>query len=201
VWELVKSGGLLMLPIIVCSIISLAIILEKFLSLNEKKIAPPTLLNDIWQNIRSNQMSMQYIKEVRDSSPLGMVLAAGLTNSRHGREIMKERIEETAGFVIHNLGQYLNTLGTIASIAPLLGLLGTVVGMIEIFSSFTASGNSAQVLAGGIAKALITTAAGLIVGIIALFFYRFLTKKVDNLVVQMEQDAIKLVEITQYEKD
>ena len=134
---------------------------------------------------------------------VGEILAAGLANSKHGREIMKECIEEAAARVIHELERYINALGTIAAMAPLLGLLGTVLGMIDIFSSFMSTGmtTNAAVLAGGISKALITTASGLIVGIPSVFFHRFLQRRIDELVVGMEQEAIKLVEVVQGDRD
>jgi len=140
---------------------------------------------------------------LRADSPLGEILAAGLANSRHGREIMKECIEEAASRVIHELERYISTLGTIAAMAPLLGLLGTVLGMIDIFSAFMGSQMTANasVLAGGISKALVTTAAGLMVGIPAVFFHRFLLRRIDELVVGMEQEAIKLVEVIQGDRE
>ena len=145
---------------------------------------------------------VEKLKELRADSPLGEILAAGLANSKHGREIMKECIEEAAARVVHDLERYLNALGTIAGIAPLLGLLGTVLGMIEIFGAFMGSGMAnAPMLASGISKALITTAAGLMVGIPALFFHRFLLRRVEELVVGMEQEAIKLVEVVQGDRD
>ncbi|MBP8237366.1 MAG: MotA/TolQ/ExbB proton channel family protein, partial [Pseudomonas sp.] len=148
------------------------------------------------------KLNNQKLKELRAGSPLGQILAAGLANSKHGREIMKECIQEAAARVIHDLERYLNALGTIAGIAPLLGLLGTVLGMIEIFSSFMGTGMAnASSLAGGISKALITTAAGLMVAIPALFFHRYLQRRVDELVVGMEQEAIRLVEVVQGDRD
>lgn len=201
-WELVKSGGWMMLPIILCSIAALGIIAERLWTLRAGRIAPNHLLGQVWLWIRDQQLSGDKLKELRNNSPLGQILAAGLANSRHGREIMKECIEEAAARVIHELERYLNALGTIAGIAPLLGLLGTVLGMIDIFSAYIGSNMAnAQVLAGGIAKALITTAAGLFVGIPALFFHRFLQRRVDELVVGMEQEAIKLVEVVQGDRD
>ena len=201
-WELVKAGGWMMLPIILCSIAALGISAERLWSLRPSRIAPPNLLAQVWRWIQERQLDAQKLKELRASSPLGEILAAGLANSRHGREIMKECIEEAASRVIHDLERYLNALGTIAAIAPLLGLLGTVLGMIEIFSGFMGSGMAnAPVLAGGISKALITTAAGLFVGIPALFFHRYLQRRVDELVVGMEQEAIRLVEVVQGDRD
>lgn len=202
VWELVKAGGWIMLPIILCSIAAAGIVAERLWTLRPSRVTPPHLLGQVWKWIKDKKLSNQKLKELRAGSPLGEILAAGLANSKHGREIMKECIEEAAARVIHDLERYLNALGTIAGIAPLLGLLGTVLGMIEIFSAFMGAGMSnAALLASGISKALITTAAGLIVAIPALFFHRFLTRRVEELVVGMEQEAIKLVEVVQGDRD
>jgi len=192
----------MMLPIILCSIAAAGIIAERLWTLRPARITPSHLLGQVWLWIKDKQLNSQKLRELRASSPLGEILAAGLANSKHGREIMKECIEEAAARVIHELERYLNALGTIAGIAPLLGLLGTVLGMIDIFSAFMGSNMAnASVLAGGIAKALITTAAGLFVAIPALFFHRFLQRRVDELVVGMEQEAIKLVEVVQGDRD
>ncbi len=197
-WELIKSGGWIMLPIIVCSIIAAAIVAERLWTLRSAKISPPHLLGQVWRWVQDKQLDNTKLEELRKGSPLGQILAAGLTNSRNGREIMKESIQEVGTKVVNDLERYLTPLGTIAAITPLLGLLGTVLGMIEIFSAFMGSGMAnAPQLAGGIAKALITTAAGLIVAIPALFFHRFLQRRVDDLVVNMEQESIKLVEAMQ----
>ena len=201
-WELVKAGGWMMLPIILCSIAAAGIIAERLWTLRPSRITPPNLLGQVWKWIKDKKLNNQKLKELRANSPLGQILAAGLANSKHGREIMKECIQEAAGRVIHDLESYLNALGTIAGIAPLLGLLGTVLGMIEIFSSFMGSGMAnASLLAGGISKALITTAAGLMVAIPALFFHRYLQRRIDELVVGMEQEAIRLVEVVQGDRD
>lgn len=192
----------MMLPIILCSIAAIGISAERLWTLRPSRITPPNLLGQVWRWIQDKQLDAQKLKELRASSPLGEVLAAGLANSKHGREIMKECIEEAAARVIHDLERYLNALGSIAAIAPLLGLLGTVLGMIEIFSGFMGSGMAnAPVLAGGISTALITTAAGLFVAIPALFFHRYLQRRVDELVVGMEQEAIRLVEVVQGDRD
>ncbi len=202
VWELVKAGGWMMLPIILCSIAAAGIVAERLWTLRPARVTPANLLAQVWRWIKDKKLNNQKLKELREDSPLGQILAAGLANSKHGREIMKECIEEAAARVIHELERYLNALGTIAGIAPLLGLLGTVLGMIEIFSSFMGSGMAnAPMLAGGISKALITTAAGLMVAIPALFFHRYLQRRVDELVVGMEQEAIKLVEMVQGDRD
>ncbi len=201
-WELVKAGGWMMLPIILCSIAAAGIIAERLWTLRPSRITPPNLLGQVWKWIKEKKLTNQKLKELRANSPLGQILAAGLANSKHGREIMKECIQEAAARVIHDLERYLNALGTIAGIAPLLGLLGTVLGMIEIFSSFMGSGMAnASLLAGGISKALITTAAGLMVAIPALFFHRYLQRRIDELVVGMEQEAIRLVEVVQGDRD
>ncbi len=201
-WELVKAGGWIMLPIILCSIVALAIIVERLWTLRPARVAPAHLLGQVWRWIQDKQLNSDKLKELRADSPLGQILAAGLANSKHGREVMKECIEEAAARVIHDLERYLNALGTVAGIAPLLGLLGTVLGMIEIFGSFMGSGmaNASQ-LAGGIATALITTAAGLFVAIPALFFHRYLQRRIDELVIGMEQEAIKLVEVLQGDRE
>jgi len=202
VWELVKAGGWMMLPILLSSVAAMAIIAERLWTLRLSRVAPPQLLGQVWKQIKDKKMNSQALKDLRASSPLGEILAAGLANSKHGREIMKECIEEAASRVIHELERYLNALGTIAAMAPLLGLLGTVFGMIQIFSAFMGDGMAnAPMLAGGISKALITTAAGLIVAIPAVFFHRYLLRRVDELVIAMEQEAIKLVEVTQGDRE
>lgn len=195
-FELVQAGGWLMIPIILCSIIAAAISVERFWTLRTEQIAPRNLLAQAWNQIKSNEMDGKKLRELRAGSPLGEILAAGIANHRRGREQMKEAIEEAASRVVHELERYLNTLGTIAAITPLLGLLGTVIGMIKVFSAIRLEGTgNAQILAGGISEALITTAAGLTVAIPALFLYRFFQRRVDELVVSMEQEAIKLVEV------
>jgi biopolymer transport protein ExbB len=202
VWELIKSGGWIMLPIVVCSIIAVAIVAERLWTLRPSRISPPHLLGQVWRWVKDKQMDQTKFQELRAGSPLGQILAAGLANSRHGRDIMKESIQEAGVKVVSELERYLTPLGTIAAITPLLGLLGTVLGMIEIFSAFMGSGMAnAPQLAGGIAKALVTTAAGLFVAIPTLFFHRFLQRRVDQLVVNMEQEAIKLVEVVQGDRE
>lgn len=201
-WELIKSGGWIMLPIVVCSIIAVAIVAERLWTLRPSRISPPHLLGQVWRWMQDQQMDQARFQELRAGSPLGQILAAGLANSRHGRDIMKESIQEAGVKVVSELERYLTPLGTIAAITPLLGLLGTVLGMIEIFSAFMGSGMAnAPQLAGGIAKALVTTAAGLFVAIPTLFFHRFLQRRVDQLVVNMEQEAIKLVEVVQGDRE
>ena len=194
--ELIKSGGWLMLPIIICSIVAVAIVIERFWTLRPGRIAPKNLLADVWTWIRSNQLTSERMRELRTSTPLGQILAAGLSNSKYGRDIMKESIQEVASHVIHDMERYLSTLGTIAVITPLLGLLGTVIGMIKVFTAIMIQGTgNATVLAGGISEALITTAAGLSVAIPALIFHRLFQRRIDDIVVDMEQEAVKLVDV------
>jgi biopolymer transport protein ExbB len=196
VFELVQAGGWLMIPILLCSVISAAICGERFWTLRSTQIVPKNLLAQVWNWIKSNEMDNKKLRELRAGSPLGQILAAGIANHRRGREQMKEAIEEVASQVVHEMERYLNTLGTVAAITPLLGLLGTVIGMIKVFTAIRLEGTgNAAVLAGGISEALITTAAGLTVAIPSLFFYRFFQRKVDDLVISMEQEALKLVEV------
>jgi biopolymer transport protein ExbB len=185
-----------MLPIILCSIIAAAICIERFWTLRSEQIVPKNLLAQVWSWIRNNELDSRKIKELKANSPLGQILAAGINNHRRGREQMKESIEEVANHVVHEMERYLNALGTVAAITPLLGLLGTVIGMIKVFTAIRLEGTgNAAVLAGGISEALITTAAGLTVAIPSLFFYRFFQRRVDELVITMEQEALKLVEV------
>ena len=185
-----------MVPIIACSIISLAIIGERFWSLNSKRISPEQLVSSVWQLNKDNQLDASRVQSLAVSSPLGRVLAAGIINQSYGREIMKESIEEAGRQVAHELEKYLNTLGTIAAITPLLGLLGTVIGMIKVFAAIMLFGvGDPAVLADGISQALVTTAAGLSVAIPAIMFYRYFRGVADGLVIKMEDESLKLVEM------
>jgi biopolymer transport protein ExbB len=185
-----------MIPILLCSVVAAGISVERLWTLRAEQVAPRDLLAQVWIWIRNNQMDSSRLREVKTSSPLGQILAAGITSHRRGRDVMKESIEEVANQVVHELERYLNTLGTVAAITPLLGLLGTVIGMIKVFTAIQLEGTgNAAVLAGGISEALITTAAGLTVAIPSLFFHRYFQRKVDELVIYMEQEALKLVEV------
>ena len=195
-FEIIKSGGWMMLPIILCSIGAMGIIVERFWSLQKKKILPPELVPQVWKLSHENKLDDASLRRLKNSSPLGCILAAGLANSHLGRAVMKECIEETGRKVVHDLERYLNSLGTIAAITPLLGLLGTVFGMIQVFSAITTAGvGDPTVLAGGISVALITTAAGLTVAIPSLIFHRHFERLVDEYVVYMEEEALKLIDI------
>ncbi len=201
-FELVKSGGWLMLPILLCSVIALAISIERFWTLRQNKVAPTHLVGEVWALVQKGQLTAEKLAKFRSNSSLGQIIVTGLNNSKHGREIMKESIQETASKVIHEMERFLNPLGTIAVITPLLGLLGTVVGMIKVFTEIMIQGTgNANVLAGGISEALITTATGLSVAIPALIMHRYFLRRVDFLVVQMEQEAIKLVEVVHGDRE
>lgn len=196
--EIIKSGGWLMIPILGCSVISLAIVLERFWSLQKKRVAPENLVAKVWKLDREKKLDEESIIDVRNSSPLGKILAAGLVNRFSTREVMRESIEETGRHVVYELQKFLTTLGTIAAISPLLGLLGTVVGMIQVFAVITSVGvGDPGELANGISKALITTAAGISIAIPSIFFVRYFRRKIEGLVVGMEVEAIKLVEVMQ----
>ena len=197
--ELVKSGGWLMAPIILCSVAAMAIIVERLWSLQRERVVPEDLVAHAWRWVRTGELTEERIQALREGSPLGRILAAGLASRHLDRELMKEYIEEIGRHVAHELERYLNALGTIAAIAPLLGLLGTVIGMIKVFAVITAQGvGEPRILAGGISEALVTTAAGLTVAIPSLLFYRILRRRVDELVVTMEQEALKLVGAIQH---
>jgi len=202
VLDLIVAGGWLMVLIMLSSILVLAICIERLYTLNARKIAPPHLLATVWKQLKRGELDAAKLRTLRQSSPLGRILAAGLGNAYHGREVMKESIQEAASHVVHDLERYLNTLGTIAAVAPLLGLLGTVVGMIEVFAEIMSQGTgNASALAGGISQALITTAAGLTVAIPALVMHRYFVGRIDGIVIELEQETIKLVDALHSEEN
>ena len=197
-FEIIRAGGVLMLPIILCSVIALAITAERFWSLQTKRVLPPHLTRQLWYWISQDMLDTEHVGAIRRSSPLGRVLAVALESRGQAREIMKESVEDTGRHVAYDLSRYLTTLGTIAEISPLLGLLGTVLGMVNVFTVITTQGiGDPGALADGISQALITTAAGLTVAIPALIAFRHLQARVDALVIGMEQEAIRLVETLQ----
>ncbi|HEY4365904.1 MAG TPA: MotA/TolQ/ExbB proton channel family protein [Steroidobacteraceae bacterium] len=194
-FEIVKAGGIVMVPIILSSIIAAAIFLERLWTLQQRRVLPAELTDKVWKWVEHGQIQDKHIAALQQNSPLGKILAAGLANRHRDRSIIKESIEDTGRHVVHELERFLNALGTIASISPLMGLLGTVLGMIRTFNTLNAGGaGNPSALAGGIAEALITTAAGLTVAIPALLAYKYLRGRVADLVVAMEKEAIKLVE-------
>lgn len=193
--ELVKSGGWVMLPIIMLAIIALAIIVERFWSLRRKEVLPPGLGDEVREWARGRQLDPKHIDVLRKNSPLGELLAAALDQRHRPRELIKERVEDVGRHVVHELDRYMNTLGSIAAVSPLLGLLGTVFGMIQMFLDILTTGvGDANQLAGGIGQALISTAAGLCVAIPALLFHRYFRGLIAEYVVEMEKQAISLMD-------
>ncbi len=194
--EIIKAGGWLMVPIIGCSVVALAIVIERLWTLQRRRVLPAELTRQVWEWVSHNQLDYKHIQELQAGSPLGQILAAGLLNRHREREVMKESIEDTGRHVVHELERYLSLLSTIAAVSPLLGLLGTVTGMVKVFAAIGSTGaaGDASALAGGISQALITTVGGLWVAIPCLVAYRYLRDRVDSLVVAMEKEAIGLVE-------
>jgi biopolymer transport protein ExbB len=191
-WEIVRAGGPLMWPIILCSITAAAIILERMWTLQDKRVLPPDLPKRVWQLIETNQINDKVIAALEANSPLGRLLATGLANRHRPREILMERLEDTGRHVVYELERFLNTLGTIAGVSP---LLGTVTGIIRAFNAIEAGGmGDPRALSGGIAEALIATAAGLCVAIPALISYRYLRGRVEGIVMEMEKHAIRMAD-------
>ena len=191
--ELMRAGGLLMIPIVICSVLITAIVIERLWTLDAKKVSPKNLVPQIWVWLKNDQLNSTKLKKIRESSPLGVILAAGLGSYKSGKEAMIESTETAASIVIHEMEYNLGTLGIIASICPLLGLLGTVTGMIQVFGETISSSPATPSLATGISSALITTAAGLIVAIPAYIFHRYFTRKIEVLILNLEQETSKLI--------
>ena len=193
--EIILAGGWLMAPILLCSTLAVAIIIERFWTLRRSKVMPEDLGGMVEDWATKHELDQRHLDQLRAESPLGRIYASALVNRKRQREVIKEAVEDTGRHVVHDMERFLNTLGTIAGISPLLGLLGTVIGMIEVFSAIMISGvGDANVLAGGISQALITTAAGLTVAIPSYFFYRFFRGMVAEYVVSMEEKAINLID-------
>jgi biopolymer transport protein ExbB len=194
-WEIVRAGGPFMWPIILCSVIAVAIIGERLWALQERRVMPPDLTRKVWQLVEAGQVNDKIIGALEQNSALGQLLASGLSNRHRGRTVMMERLEDAGRHAVHDLERFLNTLGTIAGVSPLLGLLGTVTGIIKAFNALSAGGvGDPRALSGGISEALITTAAGLCVAIPALISFRYLRGRVDALVVQMEKDVVRFAD-------
>lgn len=195
-YEMVMAGGWMMVPLLLCSVLVVTITAERYWTLNPNKIVPATLLAQIWSLLKQGQLDSKKIKIVHDSSPLGQVLSAGLSNTHQGRAVMIESMEVAASRVQHELERYLALLSAIANVSPLLGLLGTVFGTIKIFAVIMVEGGTGNpgVLAGGISEALICTATGLAVAIPASLAGRYFYRTVDGFMVTIQQDAIKLVD-------
>lgn len=199
-FAIIQAAGWPIWPLLLASIIAVALIIERAVTLRSSKIIPPTLLEQVLAVYRRQGVNEDVLDKLAQDSPLGEVLAAGLRNRKVSRDVMKDAVEEAGRAVAHELERFLTTLGTIATAAPLLGLFGTVVGMIEIFGSQSAAGTNPQQLAHGISVALYNTAFGIGIAIPALIFYRHFRNKVDGFVVDMEQQAAKLIDIVHGER-
>ena len=199
-FAIIQAAGWPIWPLLIASVIALALIIERLYSLRASKILPPGLLQSVLTTLRQGGFDAARLQTLEESAPLGRVLAAGIRNQDASREIMREAIEESGRMVTYQLERYLTTLGTIASIAPLLGLLGTLVGMIDIFGSQSPTTGSPEQLANGISIALYNTAFGLLIAIPALIFWRHFRALIDGYVVDMEQQAVKLVEVVHGER-
>ncbi|HSQ81480.1 MAG TPA: MotA/TolQ/ExbB proton channel family protein [Casimicrobiaceae bacterium] len=199
-WSIIEAAGWPIWPLIIASVTALALILERLWSLRQSIVAPRGMVDHVLVEFKHTGATQDLLARTAEQGPLGRILAAGLANVRSPRPVMKEAIEEVGRLVTHELERFLTTLGTIAAMAPLLGLFGTVIGMIEIFGSQSASGSNPIELAHGISIALYNTAMGLIVAIPSMIFYRHFRGKVDALVIEMEQQAIKLVDFAHGER-
>lgn len=199
-FAIIQAAGWPIYFLLLTSIIAVALIIERSAVLRRTKIVPSGLLATVVADFRQSGVNEEVLKRLDQHSPLGRVFAAGLRNSKHSREVMKEAIEEAGRSAAHDLERFLTSLGTIASISPLMGLFGTVVGMIEIFGAPAASGNNPQMLAHGISVALYNTGFGLIIAIPSMIFYRHFRAQVDSFVVEMELQAVKLVELVHGER-
>lgn len=199
-WEIIKAAGWPIWPLIIASIIALAIIVERFWALRAEVVVPKNLLPEVQRWLGQGGVTKETCERLQEHSALGEIFASALVNIDSSREVMKEAVEESGRAVAHKLERYLTTLGTIATVSPLLGLLGTVIGMVELFGAFTNTGHDVAQFARGISVALYNTAGGIIVAVPAMIFYRYFRGKVDGFIVEMEQQAIKLVEIIHGER-
>ena len=194
-WEIIQAAGWPIWPLILTSIIGVAIILERFWSLRKSQIIPDGLIVEIKTMIKQNNLDDNKVNILKNSSPLGDLLAVAIAKRKDSVEVIKSALDERAGIIVHNLERYLGVLVTIATVAPLLGLFGTIIGMVELFSSFTSSGHDVAVFARGISIALYNTAGGIVVAVPAMIAYRFFRSKIDNYLNEMEHYAIQIVEI------
>ena len=194
-FAIIQAAGWPIWFLLLASVVAVALIIERSISLRERKIIPPTLLEQVIMVYQRQGVNEEVLQKLAKDSPLGTVLAAGLRNHRSSRYVMKEAIDEGGRAVAHELERFLTTLGTIATASPLLGLFGTVIGMIEIFGSQSPTGSNPQQLAHGISIALYNTAFGIGIAVPSLIFYRHFRHQVDSLTVEMEEQATKLVDI------
>jgi len=199
-FEIIKAAGWPIWPLLIASIIAVALIIERFITLRKNKIIPQGLLEKAVAAYQKQGITAELVAGLAKDSPLGQVLAAGLRNHKSSRYVMKDAVEEAGRGVTHELERFLTTLGTIASISPLMGLFGTVVGMIEIFGSQGPTGGSPTQLAHGISVALYNTGFGLVIAIPAMIFFRHFRGKVESFVLEMEQQSAKLVDVVHGER-
>ncbi len=199
-WQIILAAGWPIRPLIIASVVAVAIIGERSFALREGIISPKNLLPEVQKWLAAGGINKDMIDRLEQNSMLGRVFATALATAKQSRDVTKESIEETARAVAHELEKYLATLGTIATVAPLLGLLGTVIGMVELFGAFTNTGHDVAQFARGISVALYNTAAGIVVAVPAMIAYRYFRTKVDAILIDMEQQAIKLVEIIHGER-
>lgn len=199
-WDIIEGAGWPIWPLIFSSIIALAIIIERLWALRAQVIAPKNLLNEVKVLIDKKAVNNKSIELLRDHSYLGEIFATALDHISSSPGLIKESIEETGRSVFHKLEKHLSTLGTIATVAPLLGLFGTIIGMVELFGSFTSGGADVAVFARGISIALYNTAGGIVVAVPAMIMYRYFKTKIESLIVEMEQQAIMLVELIHHEE-
>jgi biopolymer transport protein ExbB len=200
VFAIIEAAGWPIWPLLLASIIAVALIIERSISLRRSKVVPRGLLERVIADYRQSGATVDLVNRIANHSPLGRVFAAGLRNVRSPREVMKESIEETGRAVAHELERFLTTLGTIASISPLMGLFGTIVGMIELFASQSPTGTNPQQLAHGISVALYNTGFGLIIAIPSMIFWRYFRGLVNDFLVEMEQQAVMMVEVLHGER-
>ena len=199
-WDIIIAAGWPIWPLIATSVFGVAIILERFWSLRESYVIPQNLMGDVKKLVGSGSIKRDAVEALRVNSPLGEIMAVAIENQNSSLEIIKDSIEEAGSQVSYKLERYLGALSTISTVAPLLGLFGTIIGMVELFSSFTSSGHDVAVFARGISIALYNTAGGIVVAVPAMIAFRFFRSKVDHLVNEMEQQALHLVEIMRGER-
>ena len=199
-WDIIIAAGWPIWPLIATSVFGVAIILERFWSLRESYVIPQNLMEDVKKLVVSGSIKRDAVEALRANSPLGEIMAVAIENQNSSLEIIKDSIEEVGSQVSYKLERYLGALSTISTVAPLLGLFGTIIGMVELFSSFTSSGHDVAVFARGISIALYNTAGGIVVAVPAMMAFRYFRSKVDHLVNEMEQQALHLVEIMRGER-
>ena len=200
-WEIIEAAGWPIWPLIATSVYGFAIILERAWALRVSKIMPRHLIDTVHLMLRQGVMKKENLDELRGSSPFGEIIYTALKNKDASLEVLKDSIEESAGLVAHKLEMNINALGTISTVAPLLGLFGTIVGMVELFSSFTSSGHDVAIFARGISVALYNTAGGIVVAVPAMIAFRYYRSKVENFMNEMQLQTIAIIETARGERE